>query len=308
MTDMNKLRLIIENEYKTAIGRKSFWIMTFVFPIVMLAFGIIMGFLMEDSDSTMSVMDSINDKTGLTPEDETLTPAKAIAMMVSIFLTMAMMVCGSQIMQMVKQEKTNRIMEFLATCVTGRTMLTAKIISVALITFTQVALWGICLVVFGAGIMMVFDISMPWHYLFHPLLWRSFIWAALYFVGGYMMFSSLFAACGALTDANNENQQYLTILMLFVMSSMYVGMYAVDHPTSALAQVCAYFPLTSPTVGAVNAITGDVPLWSSILSLAILYGCAYGAIVVGGKIYASSMLLKGTTLSPKAIAAFIKAK
>ena len=96
--------------------------------------------------------------------------------------------------------------------------------------------------------------------------------------------------------------------MLFVMASMYIGMFAVDHPTSMLAQVCAYFPLTSPTVGAVNAITGEVPVWSSVISLAILYACAYGGIVLGGKIYASSMLLKGASLTPKAIMAFIKSK
>lgn len=305
---MNKLKLIIINEYKTAVGRKSFWIMTFIFPILMLAFGVVMGLLMSDSSSTMSIMDSINDKTGITPEEETMTAAKAVSMMVGVILTMAMLVCGSQIMQMVRQEKTNRIMEFLATCVTGRTMLTAKIISVALICLTQVLLWAACFVLFGIGFIIVFDISIPWHYLLHPLLWKTLIWSMLYFIGGFMMFSSLFAACGALTDSNNENQQYLTILMMFVLASMYIGMYAVDHPTSVLAQVCAYFPLTSPTVGAVNAITGEVPVWSSILSLIVLYVCAYGSIVIGGKIYASSMLLRGSSLTPKAIIAFIKAK
>lgn len=305
---MNKLKLIIINEYKTAVGRKSFWIMTFIFPVLMLAFGIVMGILMSDSSSTMSIMDSINDKTGITPEEETMTAAKAVSMMVGVILTMAMLVCGSQIMQMVRQEKTNRIMEFLATCVTGRTMLTAKIISVALICLTQVLLWAACFVLFGIGFIIVFDISIPWHYLLHPLLWKTLIWSILYFIGGFMMFSSLFAACGALTDSNNENQQYLTILMMFVLASMYIGMYAVDHPTSVLAQVCAYFPLTSPTVGAVNAITGEVPVWSSILSLIVLYVCAYGSIVIGGKIYASSMLLRGSSLTPKAIIAFIKAK
>ncbi|MDE7409913.1 MAG: ABC transporter permease [Muribaculaceae bacterium] len=305
---MNKLKLIVINEYKTAVGRKSFWIMTFVFPLLMVAFGVVMGFLMSDSSSTMSMMDSINDKTGLTPDEETMTAAKAMAMMVGVFLTMAMMICGSQIMQMVRQEKTNRIMEFLATCVTGRTMLTAKIISVALISLTQLLLWVACFVVFGACFVIVLDIDIPWSYLLHPLVWQTILWSFLYFLGGFMMFSALFAACGALTDSNNENQQYLSILMMCVLASMYIGMYAVDHPTSVLAQVCAYFPLTSPTVGAVNAITGEVPLWSSILSLAVLYVCAYGAIVIGGKIYSSSMLLKGASLTPKAIAAFIKAK
>lgn len=305
---MNKLKLIVINEYKTAVGRKSFWIMTFVFPIIMMAFGVMIGFLMNDSDSTMSVMDSINDKTGLTPDEETMTAAKAMAMMVGIFLTLAMITCGSQIMQMVRQEKTNRIMEFLATCVTGRTMLTAKIISVALITLTQVMLWAACFALFGIGFVIVLDVDIPWRYLLNPLVWQTILWSLLYFSGGFLMFSSLFAACGALTDSNNENQQYLSILMMSVLASMYIGMYAVDHPTSVLAQVCAYFPLTSPTVGAVNAITGEVPVWSSILSLIVLYACAYGAIIIGGKIYASSMLLKGSSLTPKAIMAFVRSK
>ncbi|MDE6553401.1 MAG: ABC transporter permease [Muribaculaceae bacterium] len=305
---MNKLKLIVTNEYRTAVTRKSFWIMTFALPLLMVAFGVVMGFLMSDSDSFMSTTDAINEKTGLTPDEDGMTAAKAMAMMVGVLLTFAMMICGSQIMQMVRQEKTNRIMEFLATCVTGRTMLTAKIISVALITLTQVLLWAACFLLFGLGFVVVLNLDVPFDYLLHPLVWKTILWSLLYFVGGFMMFSSLFAACGALTDSNNENQQYLTILMMCVLASMYIGMYAVDHPNSVLAQVCAYFPLTSPTVGAVNAITGEVPLWSSILSLAVLYASAYGAIVIGGKIYSSSMLLKGASLSPKAIAAFIKAK
>ncbi len=305
---MNKLKLIIINEYKTAVTKKSFWILTFVFPLAMLAFGVVMGVLMSDSSSYTSLVNSVNESTGLTPEEDDMTAAKAIAMMVGLILTFAMMICGSQVMQMVRQEKTNRIMEFLATCVPGRTMLAAKIISVALICLTQVVLWGVCILMIGFGFIIVLDIHVPWHYLLHPLVWKTVIWALLYFVGGYLMFCSLFAACGALTDSNNENQQYLSILMMCVLLSMYIGMYAVDHPTSVLAQVCAFFPLTSPTVGAVNAITGEVPLWSSILSLIVLYACAYGAIVIGGKIYASSMLLKGSSLTPKAIMAFIKAK
>lgn len=305
---MNKLKLIIINEYKTAVTTKSFWILTFVFPLGMLAFGVVMGVLMADSDSYTSMINSVNESTGLTPEENGMTAAKAIAMMVGLVLTFAMMVCGSQVMQMVRQEKTNRIMEFLATCVTGRTMLTAKIISVALISLTQVTLWFVIVLVFGTLLLFVFDVSIPWHYLFHPLVLKTIIWTILYFIGGYLMFCSLFAACGALTDSNNENQQYFSFLMMIVLASMYIGMFAVDHPTSVLAQVCAYFPLTSPTVGAVNAITGEVPVWSSILSLIVLYACSYGAIIIGGKIYASSMLLKGSSLSPKAIAAFIKSK
>ncbi|MDE6341060.1 MAG: ABC transporter permease [Muribaculaceae bacterium] len=305
---MEKLKLIILNEYKTAVCRKAFWIMTLIFPLLLVGFGLVMGFLSADSQSFASFAESVNDKTGMQPDADTMTPAKAIAMMVGLALTMAMLTCGGQVMQMVRQEKTNRIMEFLATCVPGRTMLTAKIISVALITLTQVGLWAVFILgcVIGAG--FIFNFSVPWHYLLLPMVWKALIWSCVYFFGGYLMFASLFAACGALTDSNNENQQYQTILMLSVLGSMYVGFYAVDHPTSVLAQVCAFFPLTSPTVGAVNAITGEVPVWLSIISVIVLYACAYGAIIIGGKIYASSMLLKGSNLTPKTIMAFIKSK
>lgn len=282
--------------------------MTIIFPLIMVGFGIFMGYVMSDSDSTVSMMDSINSKTGLQPDAETMTPAKAIALMVGLLLVIALMTCGSQIMQMVRQEKTNRIMEFLATCVPGRTMLLAKIISVSLISLTQVMLWAVLIGAFIVGAGFIFNFSIPWDFLLSPLVLKSLTWALLYFVGGFMMFAALFAACGALTDSNNENQQYLTILMMCVLASMYVGMYAVDHPTSVLAQVCAFFPLSSPTVGAVNAITGEVPVWVSILSLIVLYGSAYFSIILGGKIYSASMLLRGSNLTPAAIKAFLKAK
>ncbi len=305
---MDKLRLIILNEYKTAVCRKTFWIMTLLFPLLLVGFGVVMGFLTADSESYLFFSESMNDKAGIQPDEDTMTPAKAIAMMGGLALTMAMLTCGGQIMQMVRQEKTNRIMEFLATCVPGRTMLTAKIISVALISLTQVGLWaifiGVCII--GAG--FIFNLTVPWHFLLEPIVWKALIWGFVYFLGGYMMFASLFAACGALTDSNNENQQYQTILMLSVLGSMYVGFYAVDHPTSVLAQICAFFPLTSPTVGTVNAITGEVPVWISVISVIVLYACAYGAIIIGGKIYSSSMLLKGSNLTPKTIMAFIKSK
>lgn len=305
---MDKLKLIILNEYKTAVGRKAFWIMTLVIPLLLIGFGVVMGLLMSESDTSTSLIESINNKSGIQPDEDTMTPAKAIALMMGFVLTLAMVTCGAQIMQMVRQEKTNRIMEFLATCVPGRTMLTAKIISVALISLTQIGLWAAFGLACIIGTSFIFNFSVPWHIFLLPVVWKSLIWSILYFIGGYLMFASLFAACGALTDSNNENQQYQTFLSLAVLASMYIGMFAVDHPTSALAQICAFFPLTSPTVGAVNAITGEVPVWVSVISVSVLYACAYGSIIIGGKIYASSMLLKGSNLTPKTIIAFIKSK
>ncbi|MDE7343504.1 MAG: ABC transporter permease subunit, partial [Muribaculaceae bacterium] len=124
---MSQLGLIIRNEYLTDVRSKSFWISTFLVPVLMVAFGGVMGYLMASSDSAMKLQESI------TPSpSEDMTMLQAIGLMIGVFLALFIMMYGSQIFQKVKTEKTNRIVEILATCVPGRTMLLAKIIAVGL--------------------------------------------------------------------------------------------------------------------------------------------------------------------------------
>ena len=132
---MSQLSLIIKNEYLTDIKSKSFWIATFVFPLVMVAFGAFIGFLAGDSESLTKTANFA------APEPDEMTPAKAMGMMLGMLLTLFIMMYGAQIFNKVKTEKCNRIVEILATCVEGRTMLMAKIISVGLIGLTQLMLW-----------------------------------------------------------------------------------------------------------------------------------------------------------------------
>ncbi|MDE6806570.1 MAG: ABC transporter permease, partial [Muribaculaceae bacterium] len=134
------------------------------------------------------------------------------------------------------------------------------------------------------------------------------VWSILYFVGGYIFFGSLYAAGGAMTDKNNENQEYIAVLTLILMSSFYIGMYAVDHGDSAFVRVLGYIPFTSPTIGAVNAITQAAPLWEAITSVVVLYIFAWLGMAFAGKIYSSSILLKGKKFTPKDILTFLRTK
>ncbi|MDE6811597.1 MAG: ABC transporter permease [Muribaculaceae bacterium] len=300
---MSQLSLIIRNEYKTDISAKSFWISTFAVPVLMLAFGGVAGYLMSESDSVMKVQNSIIDS-----DPDSMTPLKAIGLMMGMFLTIFIMMYGSMIFQKVKTEKTNRIVEILATCVQGRTMMLAKIIAVGLVGFTQLFLWGIIIIGLLAGIVTIFSLSIPWQEILTYDYIMAIIWSILYFVGGYIFFGSLFAAVGAMTDKNNENQEYVAVLTFILLISFYIGEYAVDHGNGLIVRILSYVPFTSPTIGAVNAITQTAPIWESIISVIILLICAWGAMAIAGKIYTSSILLKGKKFSPKDIVTFFKAK
>lgn len=301
---MSKLGLIIRNEYKTDITTRSFWVATLLVPVLFVAFGAFGGLMMDGSDSFMSIQKDLQPS----PDPDTLTGMKILGMLMGIFLVLFMMMYGSQIFNKVKVEKCNRIFEVLATCVDGRTMMLAKIISVGLLGLTQLLIWFVLVAVIAVGVLVAFNVDFPWDILTDYRIYMAIFWSLAFFIGGYVFYGSLFAAIGAMTDKNNENQEYVAVLTFVLLASFYIGEFAVDNGSSVFAAICSFIPFTSSNVACVNAIVGSVPVWQSILALVVLFVFAGLALSMSGKIYTSSMLLKGKKFSPKDIITFLKSK
>ncbi|MCM1005046.1 MAG: ABC transporter permease [Prevotella sp.] len=298
---MSQLSTMISMEYRMDIKTKSFWISTFLFPLLMVAFGVFVGYMTSESDA----MKSVGETTG--PGDD-MTGMQVMGMLAGIFLTMFVIMYGSQIFNKVKTEKCNRIVEVLISCQSGRSVMLAKVISVALVGITQMLVWLVLIAGIVVGILFFVPVEIPWSELFTHPVGIGIIEAILYFVGGFVFYGALFSAAGALMDRNNENQGYLSLLMMLLMVSFYIGIFATDSQGSPLAVVCFYLPFTSSTVGAVLSVGQSVAWWQTVLSIAILYGSAYFALVLAGKIYTSAVLLKGKKFSPRDILTFIKSK
>lgn len=299
---MSQLSLIVRHEFLTDVKSKSFWIGTIIVPIVVLAIGVVFGLLMSEADTFNKTMQDLQ----TSPDPEEMTAAKAIGMMMGAFLTFFLMIYGSMIFNKIKTDKSNRIMEILLTAVDGRTIMLAKIIAVGLVGIVQLLVWG-ALILFAIAIFfMVFQDAVPWQYLRDPRVYLYLSYMLLYFIGGYILFGSLYAASGAIVDKDGENQTYMTVITLVLLSTFYLGQFAVDNGNSTLAIVCNYIPFTSPTVGTINAISGVSPVWQTIISLVILYVCAGFCVIFAGKLYRSSLLFKGKKFTPKDIITFIK--
>lgn len=299
---MNQLSIIIKNELLTDLRGKAFWISTIIAPIVLIGFGIVVGLLLQDSTLTKVNKEIISNPDN--PDD--ISGAQIVGMLVSMFLTFFLMIYGSMIFQKVKTEKCNRIMEILCTCVESRILMLGKIIAVGLVGLVQLLVWSSLIILTITIGFMIFPFAFPWDILSDPLVYKSIIVMILYFIGGYLLFGSLYAACGAITDKDNENQIYMTIITFLLLGSFYIGQYAVDHGGSGLSVACTFIPFTSPSVGTINTISGAIPLWQSLLSLIILYGTALLSIAFAGKLYKASMMFKGKNLSPADIITFIR--
>lgn len=299
---MEQLKLIVTTEYLTDIKSKSFWISTFVVPIVVIVIGGVFGVLMAESETFTKTVNDLPTQ----PDAENMTAAQAVGMLAGIFLTFFLMIYGAMIFNKVKTEKCNRIMEIICTSVPGKTLMLGKILSVGLIGLTQLLIWGLLIFAGVTLFFIIFGFDMPWEYLTAGKTYLAITWTLLFFIGGYVLFGSLFAACGAITDKDNENQAYMTVITFILLGAFYLGEFAVDNGDSTLAIVCSYIPFTSPTVGTVAAVSGVAPIWQIVTSLAVLYVSAFFCVAMAGKLYRSSMLLKGKQFTPKDIVTFIR--
>lgn len=300
---MNNLKIIIEREFLNDITSRSFWLSTILLPILMLAFGLFVGFMASDSES----LQHISSLGGPENPDE-LSGIQVLGMMIGMFLTIFLMVYGTQIFNKVKTEKANRIMEIIATSTSGRTMMLGKVIAVALTGITQLLVWF--LLIFGGVmfLMAVFNVGELTGLLSDSRVWTALLYSVLYFVGGYLLYGSFYAMVGAMTDRDNENQGYIVIITFLLMASFYISQFSLDNPDAPLAVWSSYIPFTSPSIGAVGAITGSLNWWQILLSLVILYASAWLSVVFAGKIYTSAMLLNGKKFTPHDLLTFLKAK
>lgn len=290
--EFSQLKLLIRTEYISSIKSKSFLIVTFLMPLAMAVFGGIIGYLSTESNTLKTVANPA------APDSPGMTGMQIFGMLFGCLLTLFIMIYGAQIFTKVKAEKSNRLMEIIATCVTGRTMMLSKVIAVACIGITQILIWVLIIAFVIVILKIITPFDIPAEIFTSGYIWKAIVWSVLFFLGGYIFYGSLFAAIGALSDKNNENQEYMTLLTFILLGAFYISQYSVDHVSGSLAQICTYIPFTSASVSIVRTLSGASPLWETLLSVAVLYLFAWLSIITAGKLYTSGILLRGKKLTP----------
>jgi ABC-2 type transport system permease protein len=227
---------------------------------------------------------------------------------------------GSMIMMSVMEEKTNRIIEIIISSVKPFHLMTGKIIGVSLAALTQVLIWGVMFFVFSYIFSLVFGISTSYDtgdlilstegntglssfalemisaFMNLPLT-NILIAFIMYFLGGYFLYASIFAAIGAAIDNQADAQQFMIPITLLVVIALYVGILTVpEDPNGIVAQIFSYFPFTSPIVMLMR-IPNGVPIYEQIISLTILFSSVVFMIWIAAKIYRIGILMYGKKIN-----------
>ena len=254
-----------------------------------------------------------------------------LGLFATVAIYMFILIYGAMVMQGVMEEKTNRIVEIMISSVRPFDLMMGKIIGIGLVGLTQIFLWGVitvALVTVGAGMFgggaevdpallaqsnltpATQDVAQLTDNNVLALLasidWRLMaICFLLYFVGGYILYASLFAAIGSAVDSQEDAQQFVAPMSVFMVFALYAGMYSIQNPDGPLAFWCSMIPLTSPIVMMVR-LPFDVPSWQIALSIVLLYASFIGAVWVSGKIYRVGILMYGKKVNLKELLRWIR--
>ncbi len=246
-------------------------------------------------------------------------------------LMMFIIIYGNMVMRSVIEEKTNRIIEVIISSVKPFQLMLGKILGTTLAGITQFTIWvlvgGILLVVLstffgldpsGASAAspmasqaqeMAADSGMMVELLQEiqklPLL-QLVISFFIYFIGGYFLYSSIYAAIGAAVDNETDTQQFMLPIIMPLMLAIYVGFFAViDNPHGTVATVFSIIPLTSPIVMLMR-IPFDVPAWQLALSVGLLVLSFVATVWLGSKIYRVGILMYGKKPTYKELFKWLK--
>jgi ABC-2 type transport system permease protein len=257
--------------------------------------------------------------------------AMGIGFVASFIIYMFILLYGLQVMRGVMEEKSNRIVEVIISSVKPFQLMMGKIVGVAMVGLTQFIMWiflsGVIITVGTAIILPGIDmdslqeaktlselpqgatsldanqLKMAQEILgTFDLGYIAGILSAFvfFFLGGYLLYSALFAAVGSAVDNETETQQFMIPITIPLVMALYIGFAVAKNPESSLAFWGSMIPFTSPIVMLVRIPFG-VPIWELLLSMIILIGTFLLITWIAAKIYRTGILMYGKKVSYKEI-------
>ncbi len=250
-------------------------------------------------------------------------------------LMMFVITYGASVMRSVIEEKTSRIIEVIVSSVKPFELMMGKIIGNASAGLLQFLIWGILLFIittlassfFGIDISEVQTSTLSeeqinaakeaagadkmqvivQEILRLPIL-KLFVLFLFYFLGGYMLYSSLFAAVGAAVDNETDTQQFMLPIMLPLILGVYVGFATViNDPHGPISVAFSYIPLTSPIVMLMRVPFG-VSWQELLLSMSLLIVTFVFMVWLAAKIYRVGILMYGKKPTYKDLYKWLKYK
>lgn len=256
-----------------------------------------------------------------------------------LLIYMFVFIYGVQVMRGVMEEKQNRIVEVIMSSVKPFELMMGKILGIALVAFTQFVMWIVLTMVVTsvattaissfnsdkANVVQQMQPSITQGDAAQQALQHSstsiniadmlasyniakmLLMFTFYFIGGYLLYSALFAAIGAAVDSETDVQQFMMPITIPLIFAYVASTFVMKNPDSVMGYWFSIIPFTSPIVMMVR-MPFDPPVIDIIISMVLLIAGFIGTTWLAGKIYRTGILMYGKKISYKELAKWISYK
>ena len=238
---------------------------------------------------------------------------------------------GGLITRSVIEEKTNRIIEVIASSVKPIELLLGKMGGIGALALTQLTIWLTTLLGLAAAAGPVAEMFLspdttqemaeagkaaqaaqtpagmdPAMFSIPSVEASLIIYFAIFFLLGYLIYSAIFAALGSAVDSEADTQQYMFPIMVPIFIGYFIMFRAMENPDSTLSVVGSLIPFCTPIVMITRIAITDVPFWQIGLSILLMIGTFAGTMWLSAKIYSVGILSYGQNASWKELMKWIK--
>jgi ABC-2 type transport system permease protein len=217
------------------------------------------------------------------------TGMKFIEVLVMVMLLyMAVLLYGISVMRSVLEEKNSRVMEVLLSSATPTELMAGKLLGVGAVGLTQIAVWAVIAVVFAMpALAMQPDLD---QLKVSPGVLAAF---AVFFFLGYLLYSTIYAAIGAISTTEQEGQQLQFFVVIPLVLSVFLLSPVVQTPDAPVVAWLSMVPFFAPVVMYARIVIQTPPLWQIALSLLLLIATIAGIMVLCARIYRVGILMYG---------------
>ena len=261
-------------------------------------------------------------------EDSSALPSEvsfAIGLGVAFLLYMFLIIYGQMVMTSIIEEKNNRVLEIVVSSVKPEQLMLGKILGIGMVALTQIAIWAILI---SAAVMLLLPALVPAEvmgdinafndgsfdaaasandpYLISTVaqlmsmgyILKIFAYLTLFLIGGFLLYSSIFAAIGSAVDNIQDASQLQMLALAPIIIGIALATMIGSDPSSSLSTWLSMIPFISPILMMVR-IPFEIPFWQIIVSLVLLYATFLLMVWIAAKIYRVGIFMYGKKPSLK---------
>lgn len=291
----------------------------------------------DDLDEIISAVHSDVKLQSLRNDEDATESSTMLSYMLGLILTLMLYMClllyGQMVMTSIIEEKNNRVLEIVVSSVRPTQLMLGKICGIGLVAITQIVIWGVLLSAMSAFVLpavlpagvsadmaalsaegasanistdleLLQALSMLGNVAYIIQLFGLLL---LFLIGGFMLYSAIYAAIGSAVDNIQDAGQLQSIVVFPIIIGIVVAMQAASDPGSSMAMWTSMIPFTSPMV-MMARIPFGIPAWEIAVSLIILVFSFFIVVWFAAKIYRVGIFMYGKKPSFKELIRWMRYK